>query len=274
MTSPSSDDIVSQRRGSAASSVSVTIETTTTSTALNPGDTSVPSPVRLSSIEPFAGRPLSPLPTTCSEPPCLPLLPPSISVEMEPNTAAYQFPPPPYTSPPSQSSTSPPRACVTPLSFFPFSTLTPVTSTFPPLPEACSNPIPSPPSAPSSQFSRHLSAPPRCFWWGFLCPLIWFAGVYRLWRSERPAAFSGEKSSNGANVDVEAQVEVSMREMGVWSGYPERVGVMGKEEVQESLKLWREEEVLWGKRCAWSICAVLAIGAVIGIIVSSMLGKI
>ncbi|BGP15142.1 hypothetical protein JCM10213_005397 [Rhodosporidiobolus nylandii] len=208
-------DIVSQRRGSAASEVSVNISISTTSSAAPPGEPALIEPSQLATVEPFAGRSLPPTP---SEPPCLPVLP-TINVEAAND---YQFPPPPYSSPPPA-----PAATVTPLSFFPFSTLTPVTSSFPPID----------PPAPA----------------------------------ERPLGFGGDQKDS-VEQDLEAQVEtLETRGAGVWSGYP---AARSESEVEESLRLWREEEVLWAKRCLWSLGALFALAAVTGVIVSSLLGKI
>ncbi|GAA5908617.1 hypothetical protein JCM6882_003694 [Rhodosporidiobolus microsporus] len=263
---PSSADIVSQRRGSAASSVSVTIETTTTSTSACPGGDTAPT--QSSSVEPFAGRPASP--PALDPVPCLPLLPAVI-----PSTSEdYRFPPPPpYSFPPGPF----PAATVTPLSFFPFSSLTPVSSSFPPIgppPTASPTPAPAPAPPPSYQETPRTAAE-RCFWWGFLCPFVWFAGVFRLFRSERPLGFGGEKGLSPAAIEqgLEAQVEMTqvLSEAGVWSGHP---AARASPSVADSLRLWREEERLWAKRCVWSLAALTGIALLAGLIGASLAGKI
>ncbi|GAA6031220.1 hypothetical protein JCM8097_004069 [Rhodosporidiobolus ruineniae] len=279
MFPPSSTDIVSQRRGSAASSVSVTIETTTTSTASTPGSSTLDVPLQSSTVEPFAGRSTSPHRAERALPP----LPPTLDVSLanaqteEGPDSTYRFPPPAYSPPPPAPST----ATVTPLSFFAFSSLTPVSSTFPALPSSddlapSSAPAPSPP--PRYQETPRTAAE-RCFWWGFLLPLLWVVGFARLWRSETPAGLRQEKPArapSSAGGDLEAQRDLpaalALREASPWSAHPavERLPPT----VEESLMLWREEERLWAKRCGRGLAALVAVAGLTGVIVASVTGTI
>ncbi|GAA5860421.1 hypothetical protein JCM8547_000299 [Rhodosporidiobolus lusitaniae] len=212
----SSGDIISPRRGSAASSVSVTIETTTTSA---PADSAtLDEPSSSSTIVPFGGR-LSSLPTTPEEHP---------------------------------------TATVTPLTFFfPFSTLTPVSSTFPPsssLPPPVTSSPPTPPPPPPPSYAETPRTAAECiFWWGFLLPLCWIFGAVRLCRSERPASFAAAEKALDAEAAAMAQqeldVEAALSEAGVWSGHPAMGARQGRSapSVEESMMLWREKERIWAK---------------------------
>lgn len=278
MSSPRpSVDLIFQRRGSAASAVSVTIETTTTSSPVV--NTSPSPPLHTASVEPFAGtRARSPPPSSFAVP-CLLLLP-RLAVDEDidvdaPPTDQYVFPPPPpYSFPPSPGVPSAPTTS----SFFPlpFSSLTPVTASFPPLPASFSLPS----IAPTAGYtSTRLSLPPpsyaetprtkaeRCFWWGFLLPLLWIGGAFRLVRSERPIGFrEREKARKGREVDLEAA-------LGETAPIEAR-GEAVEGELEESLRLWREEERLWARRCLSCLGAFMALGGVMGVVMSSLLGKV
>ncbi|GAA5823397.1 hypothetical protein JCM11251_000620 [Rhodosporidiobolus azoricus] len=268
--SSSSSDIVLQRRGSAASSVSITIQTTTTSTTASPGEARAPT--QTSTVTPCAGRPASPPVERAI--PCLPLLP-TINLASAAAAKEYRFPPPPpYSFPPATPTTA---ATVTPLSFFPFSSLAAVSSTRPPtgpppVLTAASSGIAAPP--PAYQETPRTAAE-RCFWWGFLCPFVWLAGVFRLLHSERPAGFGSEKGLSPAAIEqgLAAQVEMAqvLGEASVWSGHP---AARLSPSVEESLRLWRDEEILWAKRCAWALAAMLGVALMAGVIAASLLGKI
>ncbi|BGP47308.1 hypothetical protein JCM10450v2_003160 [Rhodotorula kratochvilovae] len=225
-------DLTSQRRGSAASSVSVTIETTTTTTAATP----YTAPVDESTH------------TTVS--PC----PPSRRAASFPSdalTLPYAFPPPPpYTFP----HVGPPRASsiatVHPLSFFPFHALTP-------LPSASHLPLPAPASVspPPLYASTPRTQAERLFWYGFLLPLLWLAGARRIWASERPAGFAayGGGATKDADADAEAAVAVAL-------------------DVREAQEMWREEELVWAKRCAWALAAAMGAALIFGMAIASVLG--
>lgn len=279
-------DIVSQRRGSAASSVSVTISVeTTTAAASSLLETSTQS-VKFATVVPFAGQ--------------MPCAPPAVvSTDTAPHThhiGVDRTPPPPYSFPPTSpsSSVAPSPTAITsihPLSFYPFSTLTPLSSL--PHPDlAPSRPAPSPPPPAYRDVPRTLAE--RCFWWGCLCPLVWLLGVSKLWYSERPAGFAGEKKQKKKkkkktkNHDVEAAQAAEGQALdwageclapgagragsGIWSGHPVVLQARAPT-VQESVRLWREEEQLWARRCAWSAGAGLAFGGLVGVIVASVTGK-
>ncbi|GAA6014810.1 hypothetical protein JCM10207_002189 [Rhodosporidiobolus poonsookiae] len=250
-----SSDYLSQRRGSAASSVSVTIETTTTSA---PGDAVEPVPP--CTVEPFAGS------SPCRPPPLT--LPPAPIVVAAEDAPVYRFPPP--YSPPS---TSLPAAA--PPSFFSFSALTPVTYSFPPVDLPNDEGTTPMPAAPPSYQETPRTAAERAFWWGFICPFVWLAGVLRLWRSERPPGFAGEKAPS---VDLEAQVEMAqaLEEGCAWSAHPALGGRRGSgtPSVEESMMLWRKEEKLWAERCAWCFGAFCALAVLAGVISASVLGRL
>ncbi|GAA5886577.1 hypothetical protein JCM5296_005335 [Sporobolomyces johnsonii] len=268
-------DIVSQRRGSAASSVSVTISTeTTTTSASSLPETSIQL-VKFATVVPFAGQ-------TPSAPPAV------VPTTNSPPHAQYivvdMALPPPYSFPPTSSAAiSPaPTTSIHPLSFYPFLTLTPLSSlSHPSIDPSRTTPPPPPPAY--RDVPRTLAE--RCFWWGFLCPLVWLVGVSKLWSSERPAGFAGEKdrhdieaaqTTEGQGLDLADEFLVSgagRGGTGIWSGHPV-VFQARAPTVEESIRLWREEEQLWARRCAWSVGAVIAIGGLVGVVLASLMGKI
>ncbi|BGP31279.1 hypothetical protein JCM10296v2_003043 [Rhodotorula toruloides] len=261
--------IVSQRRGSAASSVSVTIETITTSTLATPGMEEAPAASTcVVSTGQTVDRDLPALPSDVLAPPPAPTastFPPHI------HESSYRFPPPPPYAP--SPSTPASIAIVQPLSFFASSSLTPVDI------RELASPPPSYAECPRTQAERH-------FWLGFLCPVFWFLGLSRLWRSEAPGELAKENApKGGATVgaigrgagerDEEAVVglEAALAEAERWSRH-EAVRGEVPEDVKESLARWREEERIWAKRCVWAVAGISGLGAVLGIMLASLLRKI
>ncbi|CDR43540.1 hypothetical protein NBRC10512_000134 [Rhodotorula toruloides] len=263
--------IASQRRGSAASSVSVTIETTTMSTLATPGmEDAAASSTCIVTAGQTVDRDLPPLPADNLAPPPAPTVstfPPHV------HESSYRFPPPPPYAAPAPS-TPGSSATVQPLSFFAFSSLTPVDTR---APDSTAPALPPPPSyaeCPRTQAERH-------FWLGFLCPIFWFLGLSRLWRSEAPVELAKEKApKSGAIVGAvgrdEAAVvalEAALAEAERWSRH-EAVRGEVPEDVKESLVRWREEERIWAKRCVWAVAGMCGLGAVLGVMLASLLGKI
>ncbi|BGO98619.1 hypothetical protein RTBOTA2_003127 [Rhodotorula toruloides] len=267
--------IASQRRGSAASSVSVTIETTTTSTLATPGlEEASAGSTCVVTVGQTVDRDLPALPSDELAPPPAPTastFPPHV------HEPSYRFPPPPPYAAPSPS-TPASSATVQPLSFFAFSSLTPVDTREP----DSTAPAPPPPSyaeCPRTQAERH-------FWLGFLCPVFWFLGLSRLWRSEAPVELAREKAPNTSAIvgavgrvaggrDEEAVVglEAALAEAERW-GRHEAVQGEVPEDVKESLARWCEEERIWAKRCVWAVAGMCGLGAVLGVMLARLLGKI
>lgn len=273
-------DIVAQRRGSAASSVSVTIETPTTSTLATPGtEAASTSTTCVVTAGQSVHRDLPRLPALPADDFAPPAAPTTPAFPLDIHTTPYRFPPPPPYAGPSPSS----AATVQPLSFFAFSSLTPVNTAnhrgHDSTSAAASPPPPSYAKCPRTQAERH-------FWLGFLCPIFWILGLSRLWRSEAPIDLAKEKkpetSANVATVrgaeggrDDEAMIglEEALAQAERWSRHEAiRRGV--PEDVKESLERWREEETLWAKRCAWAVAGTCGLAAVLGVMLSSLLGKI
>ncbi|GAA5892250.1 uncharacterized protein JCM6883_007297 [Sporobolomyces salmoneus] len=165
--------------------------------------------------------------------------------------------PPPYQFPPST---------ITPLSFYPspspdppaqvlpFSTLTPLSPSPPAYPLTSPRGSTSPESLPSySQVPQTLAE--RCFVFGFLFPPIWILGLSKYWFSQRPHNF----------LDLEKHPELGLD--------PEE-GSRERERVEESMRSWREEEIVWSLRCAWCLGAVVALGCLAGIVTAALMGKI
>ncbi|GAA5825243.1 hypothetical protein JCM3770_003167 [Rhodotorula araucariae] len=240
-------DIVSQRRGSAASSVSVTIETTTTTTMATPST----SPVRDSTHSTVSPCPSSRRPSVDS----LPLPPPpaatSDSIPSGAILLPYAFPPPPpYTLPHVGSSAPhPSRATISPLSFFALTAPAPLPSSPAYVPARPKTPPP-----PSYAATPRTTAE-RLFWRGFLLPLLWIAGARRIWASERPAG-CGSLSAGGAAKDDETTA----------------AGACAPDDVREARARWRDEELVWAKRCAWALAALAGVALVFGMAIASMLG--
>ncbi|GAA5884321.1 hypothetical protein JCM16303_003635 [Sporobolomyces ruberrimus] len=257
---------LSSRRGSAASSITIQVSTSTAS-SLPTFDISderiapLPTFETSTTIEPF---PLAQ--ADQSRPPSPPPFPeaPSTSNEETVNLEAAgpesSPPPPPYQfpgPPPPLSSSS-----INPLSFYtyPFSTLTPVTSTF--LPQHSSlleneSSLPPPPPPEYNEVPQTLAE--RCFVFGFLCPFLWIIGITKYWYSERPVGFAEKNQRHKEDEgDLESGVAVPSEEM---------------ERIEESLDNWREEEKLWSLRCAWCLGGVTSLGVLGGIIVAAVMGK-
>ncbi|BGP07239.1 hypothetical protein JCM10049v2_003070 [Rhodotorula toruloides] len=170
-------------------------------------------------------------------------------------------------------------ATVQPLSFFAFSSLTPVDTREPDSTSPASSPPPSYAECPRTQAERH-------FWLGFLCPIFWFLGLSRLWRSEAPVKLAKEKvPKSGAivgavgrgagerNEEAVVALEAALAEAERWSRH-EAVRGEVPEEVKESLERWPEEERIWAKRCVWAVAGMCSLGAVLGVMLASLLGKI
>jgi len=226
----SSKDLSSSRRGSGASSISVTI-TTTSRSSLPAEDI----PDHLAQLPSFIDT------TSSSIEPSLPSLPSpqALTLSLDPPPPPYQFPPSPS---PSSSTTQ-----INPLSFYPFQTLTPVSSSFPSL-----SSLPPPPPPPSYAEVPQTKAE-KYFIYGFLFFPLWILGASRYWFSERPIGFTDEEKEEEDNAGM---------------------GEEERERVKESLKSWREEEIVWSLRCLWSLASLSGVGLVLGVLIAGMMGKL
>jgi len=224
----STKEFNSARRGSSTSSISVTVTTTTQSSLPSEDieDHLSPLPCFVEST-PSTSSPQSPSPVPT---------PPALVLSLDP-------PPPPYQFPPSPSPST--ATLVNPLSFYPFQTLTPVSTSFP------STSPPSPPPPPSyAEVPQTLAE--RYFIYGFLFFPLWILGALKYWISERPTGFSGEKLG-----DLESGMEEEERRR-----------------VEESLESWRQEELVWSLRCLWSLASLGGVGLVLGVLIAGMMGKL
>ncbi|KWU47389.1 hypothetical protein RHOSPDRAFT_30811 [Rhodotorula sp. JG-1b] len=159
--------------------------------------------------------------------------------------------PPPYRS-------NPARTAVGPLSFFPFA------------------PMESSPLATTDDHEAHLlrsrfshtsstMAPPpsyaetprtqaeRLFWFGWIFPpFLWLFGASRIWRTENLHGIDIKKGTLSTPFD-EGE---------------------GSANVRESLELWREEELVWARRCLWALIGSLMLGTLLGVMLASVTGKL
>lgn len=212
-------------------------------------------------------------------------------VIVQTETSTYFPPPPPSSATPWSNALSPSRSASLPpthvLANFPIITsapfshyhsdaLPPTPSSPPPnySPNVLSTPHTTPLSFPSSSDSVDFNPPPppsyrtvprthaeSMFWWGFLCPLIfWPMGILHFWRAERPTGFADLEAAGEEEVEIRVALEEGMFGPGMPARCPS---------VKESLEFWREEERLWAKRCACSLVGFLVIGSVfIAVVVS------
>lgn len=158
--------------------------------------------------------------------------------------------PPPYRSGPA-------RVAVGPLSFFPFA---PMESSLPGTMDDHDAHLL------RSRFSHTSSmAPPpsyaepprtqaeRLFWFGWIFPpFLWLFGASRIWRTENPHGLDLKEGTLPTSLD-EAE---------------------GAASVRESLELWREEELVWARRCLWALIGSLMLGTLLGVMVASVMGKL
>lgn len=100
----------------------------------------------------------------------------------------------------------------------------------------------------------------RRFWHGFLCPVLWILGAWRIWRSERPAA----APLDGAGLDGDAAAKDVMD--------LEAGGATLPADVRESLEMWREEELVWARRCLWALFALVGAAGIFALALMSVLG--
>ncbi|GAA5927381.1 uncharacterized protein JCM15063_005881 [Sporobolomyces koalae] len=230
-------------RGSAASSITIQVSTTTCSSlpSCDIEESIAPLDEISTTIEPF------PVTSTPSRPSSPPTLPPARCLTTTTSLDEATACPPPYQFPPSPGSQT-----LNPLSFYPFSTLTPLGTPESPNLQALERSLTSTTSvgAPPAYDQVPETLAEKCFVYGFLCPLIWIYGMTKYWRSERPVGFQDR-----AKIDLEQGT--------IEGGY-----------VEESLACWREEEKVWALRCAWSLGAFSSILIVMGILLASILGKL
>ncbi|GAA6058835.1 hypothetical protein JCM10212_002779 [Sporobolomyces blumeae] len=318
-------DLISQRRGSAASCVSVTISVETSTTYLSTTDSPDPSFPKPAAVEPFAGTRSSP--HTSVEHHFVAL------EDVGPEDCPVLPPPPPYTFPsPSSARGRQAATSIEPLSFYPFSTLDRVpcsplcpdpsrpathdATTFegsPPIrlgrSTLATNPLstdPCPTPPPPSYRDVPQTSSETCFVWGFVCPVLWIVGTTRLWRSSRPegCALRGEKSGRdrrprrrGATSSGRTSLAVGLEACGLarddesdeashgigrsvvgdlesGRAAASRLGrVVVDPNVEESLRLWRDEERLWAERCAWALGGFVAVGLVVAVMVVGLTGN-
>lgn len=218
------------RRGSLAESIEVTIEVTETTTYIPP-----PTPT--------ASTFSNPTPWSTS-PPSLSTFPLTNSPPYPAATTTPFSPPPTYTF-------SQPTITVTPLSFFP-------SGTEPATVASVSAPPPAYRTVPRTRAET-------LFWRGLLLPLLfWPWGILHLWRAERPEGWSPEGHGGKAVLDEEASIEMqeALQIDGTRPGFQGRAPT-----VAESLAVWREEEVLWAKRCAYCLGGFVAVASVFVVVV-------
>ena len=244
--------LLEQRRGSAASSVSVTIETVTTTS---------PRPDDLAPTDEAPVTFVSPWPSSSRQGSAAGVVPhpshnPAPAAATSAHTPSSAFPPPPPYADPAPT----PRATVHPLSFFAFNTLSPVPS--PSLAHRSSAPdahvidMPAPPPPPPAYAATPRTEAERRFWRGFLCPVLWALGARRIWRSERPlgtlGALGGAAAKDGEGEGAQG-----------WSVLPP--------DVRESVELWREEELVWARRCLWALFAMVGAAGILALALLSVL---
>ncbi|KPV77565.1 uncharacterized protein RHOBADRAFT_41557 [Rhodotorula graminis WP1] len=229
---------VDQRRGSAASSVTVIIETvTTTTTRLDDLASTDEAPVTFVSPCPVTSRRGSTAGAVAQPPHQAPPVPSSSA-----HAPSYTFPPPPPYGDPAPT----PRAAVHPLTFFAFSSLTPVPSSSsspvrPSQPDAHIISMPAAPPPPPAYAATPRTEAERRFWHGFLCPALWVLGARRIWRSERLSTAATVAAAFGTSGKDEAGE-------GAGEGEGARGWTALPPDVRESLELWREEELVWARR--------------------------
>ncbi|GAA5994342.1 uncharacterized protein JCM10292_002004 [Rhodotorula paludigena] len=254
-------DIVSQRRGSAASSVSVTIETTTTL-----------------SLATLAAAPLDSTTSTTIYPCPSRRDPAQVSARsaVRPREdfvgISYTFPPPPAYDQASHvpSSFGP---SVDPLSFYSFPAV-PIVPTLPHLSPtdlfAAPNIPDAPPAAPPAYAATPQTRAERCFWFGFLCPPLWLWGLSFLWRSQQDV----EEAATGAGVAKEDDPARLDRAWNRWSAHPSLEEAVLRSARREAQAVWRAEERLWAKRCAWSVGGFCGFRCVLLVMLLNVFGVI
>ncbi|GAA5987133.1 hypothetical protein JCM10908_001040 [Rhodotorula pacifica] len=159
-------------------------------------------------------------------------------------------PPPPYHSPHPANS-------VNPLTFFSF----PPETTSSPLPAAQGSALPSrlsqaSLSPPPSYAETPRTQAERLFLLGWLFPpFLWIIGASRLWRTEAPHGLDFKKKVHDLFFSASIAEEAGM-------------------DVRESLERWREEELVWARRCLCALVGSLMLGTLLGVMLASVTGKI
>lgn len=93
----------------------------------------------------------------------------------------------------------------------------------------------------------------RLFWFGWIFPpFLWLVGASRVWRTEHLHGIDPKKGTLSTFLD-EAEGSVNVR---------------------ESLDLWREEELIWARRCLWALIGSLMLGTLLGVMLASVTGKL
>ncbi|KAG0656757.1 hypothetical protein C6P46_006963 [Rhodotorula mucilaginosa] len=157
--------------------------------------------------------------------------------------------PPPYRSGPA-------RTPVGPLSFFPFAPMEHITTgdrdTL--LLRSRFSHTSSTMAPPPSYAETPRTQAERLFWFGWLFPpFLWLFGASRIWRTENP---------HGLDLKEEGTLPTALDEAG------------GAANVRESLELWREEELVWARRCLWALIGSLMLSTLLGVMLASVTGKI
>lgn len=175
-----------------------------------------------------------------------------LSISIPLNDLSEIEPPPYLDSPPFITSAynSPPS----PLSFFPsfnHSTL----ELLPPIEELSEDTLPPTYRVVPKTFAQ------RCFFLGFFCPPIWILGILKLYFPE-PIIGKGKHAftpisilnSNGGR--GEGLIGIDGRNSIALPSYYSSSNPLN------SLKLWREEELIWSRRCCAALGIFLVVGAV------------
>ncbi|GAA5861252.1 hypothetical protein JCM3774_002242 [Rhodotorula dairenensis] len=218
-----------------------------------------PAPVLLRNAH--NDRELPPLPVTHLEHAFAEASPP-----YEARTSTRDQSGPSLSSPPPYRGDGPRTGRVGPLSLFPF-------RAEPPCPSAGSatdilrlqsrfSTTPSLLAPPPSYAETPRTQAERLFWIGWLLPpFLWLFGASRIWRSEAPRELKLQLKQEGLPMHI------------VIDGNGEAENE-AEADVGESLQLWRQEELVWARRCLWAITGSLMLGTLMGVMLASVTGKI
>jgi len=284
------------RRPSLADSIEVTVEEHTALTVLPAS----PAPFNLASYQ-FPSSSASVLPAPAKPAPAPEPLPflgrrrslaESIEVTIEQSSETTYWPAPELASglaaaPEGQEWPEAPPAykfpklsSPTPLSFYPSGGIT--------KPKLAPSPyssllFPSARLAPSPTLATTPPPPPlytrlprtsaeRCFYLGFFCPPIWLTGAWRISHSSIPSHLRLDEHKT----DLEpSAVAAEAEEQSWWAAVG--LGPEDGEEwqqraprIEEAIALWREEELVWARRCAKCFGGAVVLGVMVATVVSGL----
>lgn len=128
--------------------------------------------------------------------------------------------------------------------------------------------IPPPSYAPLPRTSAE-----RLFYLGFVFPPLWLAGAWRIWHSAIPSHLRPHDHKRLLRDGLEPERDVGTEGEGEWWAAV-GLGLEGVEErgprVEEVVRAWREEELVWARRCGQFFGGAVVMGVMVATVVGSV----